>query len=108
MPSNLLKRSHLLWAGQSGKWHGSPSYRRLTYLRTNLDLSVVVILGHHPKSLYDLPGKIRPIWTGCERNPDSDHAGTSSPDEPNHHWRYDIDRYVLRKETCKSKTQLEV
>ena len=38
----------------------------------NLDFLVVVVPGHYPDFLYDLPRKIRPIWTGCEV-PDSNH-----------------------------------
>ena len=35
--------------------------------------------------------------TGCKRIPDGGHIGTSSPDEPHHHRRQDLERQALRR-----------
>ena len=45
-------------------------------------MSVVVVLAHPLDSLCDLPGRIKPIRTGCERIPEGGHQRASSLDEP--------------------------
>ena len=71
---------------------------RIKRPRADPGLSVVVVLAHLPDSLCVLPRRMKLIRIGCERIPEDGHGGTSSPNEPNHHWRQDLKKQELEKQ----------